>query len=120
MTAAALCYPHGYEYPNAPSNTFEYGLTESGDQNGDMMTIGKPLVGAFNGIVDDPVIKGLECAGQPVSCPIRVNIGGDQAMTGSMNCISGCNGYNPCAKCYVPKTEMCQLDLAKVKAYKAR
>lgn len=66
-------------------------------------------------------MSGLACAdGVPVTCNPRVNLGGDQAMTGSCNCVEGCNSHFPCPKCLAPKTEMCELDLQKVKAYAVR
>ena len=66
-------------------------------------------------------MSGLACAdGVPVACNPRVNLGGDQAMTGSCNCVEGCNSHFPCPKCLAPKTEMCELDLQKVKAYAVR
>ena len=52
-----MCLPHGYEYPQAPSNTHEYSFAEIGDDNASLMTTGKPMVDTFNNLLDSPSIE---------------------------------------------------------------
>ena len=41
-----------------------------------------------------------------VSCSVDVSAGGDLAMMCGQNCVSGCNGPNPCPFCSCPKRHL--------------
>jgi hypothetical protein len=110
VTEGVVMFPQGSHHPQSPTENFGFAQSETSDDNAGLTgPAGKPMTDAVNDLIANPTIVTLmvDDDGSPVVCKMNVSAGGDHAFVGASNCISGCNGPNPCTECLVDKNSMC-------------
>jgi hypothetical protein len=115
----AIAFPGGTEFVCSPLHGInEFACFEGDDSRKNVQEVGDTGLDQINELIAHPTID-LECVdstgvSRSLTCPLNVTFGGDQAMQGSLLCMTYCNSCNPCPLCEVSSADMCCTDLEKL------
>ena len=105
-------FPNGSLLPNSPSEWKTVCLLEGSDKWASVVSSASTTLEGFNKLMQG------ETTGPRLT--MKWLGGGDMASIASSLALNGCASPCPCPMCEVPRTELCELDLPKTRAYTKR